>query len=161
MNLTAHLYRAAHNFPPGMGTLASALGIAESSLQNKMSITNPGAHCSPEEVARIMEITGDHGALIALNARLGYVAMALPQIGDSADDSAVQLMTVSIKEFGELMSGASTDLANGRVTDHELARITKEGVEAIAAIQHLLAFAQQRNADAKPAAVRNSNLRAA
>ena len=34
MNLTAHLYRAAHNFPPGMGTLASALGIAESSLQN-------------------------------------------------------------------------------------------------------------------------------
>lgn len=162
MNLTAHLYRAAHNFPPGMAALASALGIAESSLQNKVSITNPGAHCSPEEMARIMDITGDHGGLHALNARLGYVALALPQLSHAADDSAVQLMTATIKEFGELMSEASTDLANGRVSDNELARITKEGVEAIASIQQLLAFAQQRNEAGKPAGLRAApGLRAA
>lgn len=160
MNLTAHLYRAAHNFPPGMGTLASALGVAESSLQNKVSITNPGAHCSPEEMARILELTGDHGALHALNARLGYVALALPRMSDASDDSAVQLMTSSIKEFGELMAETSADLANGQVSDNELKRITKEGVEAIAAIQQLLAYVQQRNEAGKPVALRGG-LRAA
>jgi len=147
--------------PPGMGTLAGALGIAESSLQNKVSITNHAAHCSPEEMARIMDITGDHGALHALNARLGYVAMALPQLSNFEDDSAVQLMTTTIKEFGELMAEASADLANGRVTDNQMARISKEGIEAIAAIQQLLSFAQQRNDASKPAAVRGGTLRAA
>lgn len=160
MNLTAHLYRAAHNFASGMSILATMLGIAESSLQNKVSITNPGAHCSPEEMARIMDITGDHGALHALNARLGYVALALPRPADSADDSAVQLMTSSIKEFGELMAETSADLANGQVSDNELKRITKEGVEAIAAIQQLLAYVQQRNEAGKPVALRGG-LRAA
>lgn len=161
MNLTAHMYRAAHNFPPGMGTLAGALGIAESSLQNKVSITNHAAHCSPEEMARIMDITGDHGALHALSARLGYVAMALPQLSNFEDDSAVQLMTATIKEFGELMAEASADLANGRVTDNQMARISKEGIEAIAAIQQLLSFAQQRNEAGKPVALRSGSLRAA
>lgn len=160
MNLTAHLYRAAHNFAQGMGILASALGIAESSLQNKVSITNPGAHCSPEEMARILELTGDHGALHALNARLGYVALALHRLSDAADDAAVQLMTSSIKEFGELMAETSADLANGQVSDNELKRITKEGVEAIAAIQQLLAYVQQRNEAGKPVASRGG-LRAA
>lgn len=113
MNLTAHLYHA--------------------------------AHCSPEEMARIMDITG----------------VALPQLSNFEDDSAVQLMTTTIKEFGELMAEASADLANGRVTDNQMARISKEGIEAIAAIQQLLSFAQQRNDASKPAAVRGGTLRAA
>ena len=116
---------------------------------------------APEEMARIMDITGDHGALHALSARLGYVAMALPQLSNFEDDSAVQLMTTTIKEFGELMAEASAGLANGRVTDNQMARISKEGIEAIAAIQQLLSFAQQRNEAGKPVALRSGSLRAA
>jgi len=59
------------------------------------------------------------------------------------------------------MTDATESCGNCGATLSELQRIEKEGSEALAAIQQLIAFAQQKNADAKPVAVRNSNLRAA
>ena len=166
MSLTTHLYRAAHNCPLGMAKLAEAMStpdepVTESSLQKKVNMRYPGAHCSPEQTARLLELSGDHGYLFALNHRLGYAApWLLPQLADGMDSSAVALMSWSIKEFGELMSEVSKDLANGQVSDNEMMRIEKEGREAISAIQHMIAYAQQRNLALKPQAER-APLRAA
>ena len=166
MILTTHLYRAAHNSTLGMAKLAETIStpdepVTESSLQKKVNMRYPGAHCSPEQALRIMELTGDHGMLFEQCQRLGYVAMALPQLADGGDKSVLESMTTTIREFSEFMAEISKDLADKNVNDNELQRIEKEGSEALAAIQQLIAFAQQKNADAKPVAVRNSNLRAA
>lgn len=159
MSLTTHLYRAAHNHPRGMADLAEALStpdepVSESSLQKKVNARYPGAHCSPEQAMRIMEHTGDHGYFFAQGRRLGYVSLPLPQLADGVDASTVQLMTSSIKEFGELMTEVAADLANGKVNDNEMDRIEKEGLEAIAAIPQMIAHAQQLNAAGKPSSVR-------
>ena len=161
MNMTPHLYRAAHNYPPGMVELAKALDapdepVSDSSLQKKVNPRYPGAHCSPEQALRIMELTGDHGMLFAQCQRLGYVAMALPQLADGVNAPAVESMTATIREFSEFMAELSADLVDNKVNDNELARIQKEGREAIAALQQLIALAEQINERARPASMRGS-----
>lgn len=63
MSLTTHLYRAAHNSTLGMAKLAETIStpdepVTESSLQKKVNMRYPGAHCSPEQALRIARLTG-------------------------------------------------------------------------------------------------------
>lgn len=153
MHITDALYRAAHNYPHGgIEALATRMGISPSSLAHKVSPTYPTAHCSPGEMAQIMELTGDHSALQALADRLGYLLVPLPQ-GEAGAGFAQELAT-TVHEFGQFIAEASQDLADGRVTDTELRRIEREGAQALAAIQQLMALAGRINLEAKPAALR-------
>jgi len=154
MSLTAHLWRAAHKSPPGIAVLANALGLAESSLHNKVSMTNHGAHCSPEEMAGIMELTGDHGALHSLAARLGYVLLAMPQMASEADQGYIEDAARTMRECGEFIAAATAGMSDGKVTDNELRGIQKECAELIAAAQRVMAMAERINQDGKPQAER-------
>lgn len=140
MNTTAALYRAAHGFPHGMANLAGFLGISEHSLQHKVSPTYPGAHCSPEEVVRICEVTGDLGPLQAMASRLGQMVTPIPAAAGVDGDLARKLAD-TCKEFGEFVTEISGDLADGRVTPNEMQRIEREAGELIGAVHMLLSHA--------------------
>ena len=157
MNVTAALYRAAHGYQGGMGTLAGFLGISEHSLQHKVSPTYPTAHCSPEEVLRICEVTGDLGPLQAMASRLGQMVMPMPSAAGVEGDLAHKLAD-TCKSFGEMISEISGDLADGRVTPNELQRIEREAGELIGDVHMLLAHA---NALANASRPKSPNLRAA
>lgn len=153
MHIVDALYRAAHNYPHGgIDALASRLGISANSLQHKVNPTYPGAHCSPGEMAQIMELTGDHSALQALAARLGYVLLQFPQGGTEAGFSRELASTV--QQFGEFIAEVSQDLVDGLVTTTELRRIEKEGADALHAMQSLMALAAQMHESAKPVSLR-------
>lgn len=157
MNTTAALYRAAHGYPQGMATLAGFLGISEHSLQHKVSPTYPGAHCSPEEVVRICEVTGDLGPLQAMAGRVGQMLMPMPASGQ-ADGDLARKLAEACKEFGEFVTEISGDLADGRVTPNEMQRIEREAGELIGKVHMLLAHA---NAIAEASKPKAPNLRAA
>ncbi len=157
MNVTAALYRTAHGYREGMGTLAGFLGISEHSLQHKVSPTYPSAHCSPEEVVRICEVTGDLGPLQAMASRLGQMVMPVPAASGVDGDLAHKLAD-TCKHFGEMISEISGDLADGRVTANELRRIECEAGQLIGAVHVLLAHANSMAEASKP---RATNLRAA
>lgn len=153
MHIVDALYRAAHNYPHGgIDALAGRLGISVNSLQHKVNPSYAGAHCSPGEMAQIMELTGDHGALQALAARLGYVLLQVPQA--SADGGFSRELAATVQEFGQFIGEISHDLADGVVTATELRRIEKEGADALHAMQNLMALAAQIHEVAKPAALR-------
>lgn len=155
MNITDALYRAAHAYPGGLEALAVRMGISASSLAHKVSPSYPGAHCSPQEVAAIMEFTGDHGALQALAGRMRY--MLLPMVPEgNIDDQFAQRLARAVHEFGEFIAEISQDLADGRVTDNELKRIERELADLTREAGALYALAARVNRDAKP-----SHLRAA
>lgn len=153
MHITDALYRAAHNYQHGgIEALATRMGISASSLAHKVSPTYPGAHCSPGEMAQIMEFTGDHAALNALAARLGYLLLHVPQ--DDEAGGCMHELASTVREFGEFIAEVSGDVADGKVTDTELRRIEREGAQALAAMQQLIALAGRMNADAKPTHLR-------
>lgn len=157
MNVTAALYRAAHGYLQGMGVLSGFLGISEHSLQHKVSPTYPGAHCSPEEVVRICEVTGDLGPLQAMAIRVGQMLMPIPAFGQADGDLAGKLAE-TCKEFGEFLTEISGDLADGSVTPNEMKRIEREASELIGRVHMLLAHANAMAEASKPKA---PNLRAA
>lgn len=155
MNITDALYRAAHHYPGGLEALALRMGISASSLAHKVSPNYPGAHCSPQEMADIMEFTADHGALHAMAGRMRYMLLPMVPEGE-VDGEFAQRLAGTVKEFGEFIAEISSDLADGRVTDNELKRIERELSDMQAATAALYALAARLNRDAKP-----SHLRAA
>lgn len=153
MNITAALYRAAHGFAPGMAALAGFLGISEHSLQHKVSPSYPGAHCSPEELVTICEVTGDLGPLQAQAARLGQLVVPMPSAQGVQGDLAVKL-AATCKNFGDLVTEVASDLADGRVTPTEQRRIEREAGELIADVHALLAYTSGLVESGKPAHLR-------
>lgn len=148
MDITIALQRAVKQWPHGTAALAARMGLGVSSLLHKVSPTYPTAHASPEEAVEIMEVTGDHGALHAMAARLGYVLLPTPAV--DVTHAPIAALADSVREFGEFVAEASTALADGRVSDNERRRIESEGAQALAAIERLLSIAQQLNEQAKP-----------
>lgn len=147
MNITDALHRAVHSYPGGAESLAPRLRISASSLSHKVSPTYPTAHCSPGEMAAIMELTGDHGPLQALAERLGYMLLPMPAVGMDGDQLA-QRMAASVREFGEFVAEVAKDLADNQVSDNELRAIERELAEMMGAAQQLYAYAAARNGQA-------------
>jgi hypothetical protein len=150
MDVTLALYRAVHGYLAGTEALAARLRMPRTSLLHKVSPTYPGAHCSPEEAVEIMDATGDHGALHAQAQRLGYVLLPMPALAEGQGDETARTLAATVQEFGEFMARAACDLADGRCTGTELANIEREGAESLAAIQKLLALAQQLHLAGQP-----------
>ena len=153
MDITIALQRAVRAFPLGTKALAARLGISETSLSHKVSPTYLTAHCSPQELLEIMEVTGDHGPLNGLAEALGYVLMPSPSAVDG-DAPPARALARSIREFGEFISTAADAVDDGRVTANELSRIEREGADALAAIQHLLRAARELHEQSVPASLR-------
>lgn len=149
MNITAALYRAAHGYAAGMSKLAEFLGISEHSLNHKVSPSYPGAHCSPDELVAICEVTGDLGPLQAQAARLGQMLIPMPSAEGLDGDLALKLAT-TCREFGEMVTEISGDLADGTVTQNEQRRIEREAGELIASIHALLHYTGGLAEKAKP-----------
>lgn len=149
MDVTLALQRAVKAFPHGSDALAARLRISTTSLLHKVSPTYPGAHCSPEEALAIMEATNDHGALHAMAGQLGYVLLPMPG-GEEAGGQIATHLATTVREFGEFVAEAARDLGEGKCTTNELARVEREGAEALAAIQQLLSLAQQLHAAGRP-----------
>lgn len=145
MDVTLALQRAVRGFPHGAAALAAVLGTSVHSLNHKVSPQYPSAHCSPDEMLQIMEHTGDHGALLVMCDLLGYVPLLKSNV--DATGLAGKALVRAVKEFGELAARASASMEDGRVTANELARLEREGTEAIVAIQQLLRVAQGLHGD--------------
>lgn len=162
MNVTDALWRAAHNYPHGgIDALAVRMGISVNSLAHKVKPSNLNAHCSPEEMLQICEMTGDHGAVHALACRLGYVLLPMPELADGVDATFTVGLASAVQEFGQFISEVSANLADGVVTENELRRINKEAAEMIAAAQKLVILAENMHEAAKPKDAGRPGLRAA
>ena len=148
MDITIALQRAVRSFPLGTAALAARLEINATSLAHKVSPTYPTAHCSPEEAVEIMEVTGDHGGLHAMAARLGYVLIPAP--GVDGGHESLQALAATVAEFGQMCAEVATGLADGRVTDTERGRIEQEAAETLAAIERMLQVVARLNRAGKP-----------
>lgn len=151
MNITALLYNAVRRFrgidpddSNGAAGLAPYMGLTATSLSHKVSPTYPTAHCSPDEVVAVCKLTGDHAALQAMAMQLGYAL--LPVATDAgADPEYINRVTASAKEFGEFLAESAAGIADKHISDSEMAKISKEFAESMAAQAHLFAVVQARH----------------
>jgi hypothetical protein len=85
---------------------------------------------------QLLAFTGDLRPLHALCETHGGVFLAVPDCAQSAA-SALQLTTTLAAEFGDVARGAADALADGRVSQVELAKIDTQILELITAAANL------------------------
>lgn len=156
MNTTALLYNAVRRFrgpepedSNGAAGLAPYLGMTATSLSHKVSPTYPSAHCSPDEVVSICRLTGDHAPVQAMAMQLGYALVPIVPANTLSTADACRI-AASAKEFGEFLAAAASSTADKKIKDAEMARITKEFAESMAAQAQLFAHLQAAHEGSKP-----------
>lgn len=157
MNITGLLYNAVRHFrgpepedSNGAAGLSAFMGITATSLSHKVSPTYPSAHCSPEEIVAICQLTRDHAPLQAMAKALGYVLLPVVPPDAEMDPQYVAQVTASAKEFGEFLAEATTSYADRQIDDAEMRKLTKEFAESMAAQAHLFALLQAKHQAGKP-----------
>ena len=102
MNITGLLHNAVRNFrgpepedSNGAAGLSVYMGITAVSLSHKVSPTYPSAHCSPEEIVAICQLTRDHAPLQAMAKALGYVLLPVVPPDAEMDPQYVAQVTAS------------------------------------------------------------------
>ncbi len=94
--------------------------------------------------------TGDMRILEAFALNCGHMLIQLPtDLGDNADDCMARLAATA-REFGDLCTEVSADLADGSISDNELARIDRECGELMASLRPLREALARRNQQGKP-----------
>lgn len=152
MSIRDAAYHTVHDYPGGVAELASRLGKHVTTLNHEV---RPPVHSSAKlgllDAAKVMDFADDNRILDALAAARGCMVVPLPRLAVE-DGASFEHVARIAREFAEFMAEVATDMADGRISDNELARIEREFGELVATGQRLLAHCQALNAAGKPAA---------
>lgn len=145
-SLTAVCQQVAKNAPSGvdMATIADLLGMPYSTFTSQLA--RHGAHkLSADKLLPLMDICESDLPIIFLARQRGGVYLRVPPGTGGEPGPLVQQLAASVKEFGEFAAEAAADVADGDIPADQLARIIKEGHEAVEAIMALISLARKTN----------------
>jgi len=146
MNIDDAAYHTVHDYPGGAAALAPRMGKSASSLSHEVKPpANSTAKLGLRDAQRIMVFTGDLRILQAQAAELGQLCLPMPTVSDAGDQSAEHLSALA-REFADVLSDVAMTLADGKVTDNEMARIERSFGEMVAAGQKMLVHLGALNA---------------
>lgn len=154
MDITRALQRMVRRYPNGTAAVAAAMGLSETTLNHKVSPTYQTQFCSPEEMLLLSDITGDDDALNVFASARRKLLLDMPDIGAAGEQICTQRLLKAVSEFAEFASETAKSAQAGGVTDNARARVEKEAAEAMAAIQHVVAWVAAANLKDKPAQLR-------
>ncbi len=144
-------YNVAHDYPGGAESLAPRLGKLGTSLCHELTATG-SAKLGLTDAVKITDFTGDLRILQAWATHAGQMLVALPALlDDRAQDALLRSLPVMAKKFSDVITEVTDDLADGDISDNDLARIERVAGELVATIHHMLQVARERNQAAKPA----------
>lgn len=154
MNLRDAAYLLVHAYPGGAESLAPRMGKSATTLSHEVKGTGT-AKVGLLDAELMTEMTGNLGILTAWATNAGQMLVPLPESISAAGGDCMLRLGDSAREFGELCREVAADLADGAITDNELARIDKECGALIASLHALRESLAARNQAGKPAAVRS------
>ena len=138
-----------HDYPGGAPSLAPRIGKNATTLAHELHGTG-AAKLGLLDAEKITLRTGDMRILEAFALNCGHMLIQLPtDLGDNPDDCMARLAATA-REFGDLCTEVSTDLADGSISDNELARIDRECGALMASLRPLREALARRNQQGKP-----------
>ena len=136
MDQLSALYLVAQKYPGGVPALAVRLGVAASTLYAQLRGDEPLQVDRQDAIlhfARQARVANWTQPLHAKAHEHGGIFVELADL-PVASDALTQSMLLAVKEFGDLAGVAAADVADGAISQRELAEIEREGYEAVAAI---------------------------
>jgi len=134
MNIADAAYHTVHDYPGGSESLGPRVGISPAVLRNKVNPNNDTHHLTLAEAVRIVDITDDDRMLRAWAHSRGYLLVRPPE-GDQSDMSVLEQVVSLGVANGQFMQAIHSALADGKITQDELAAIqqAKRDVQSAAA----------------------------
>lgn len=127
MNTQQAAHAVAHDFAHNTDTLATLMGLSSGAiLRNKVVLNRTPEnrnHLTLAEAVRMTEITGDRRILEAWARELGLMLMDIPAAENCADGEVIEMLSESMKTFGEVGHEVNRTFADGRVEQHEVRRV--------------------------------------
>jgi len=123
VNITDAAYAVAHDYPGGTESLAPRLGMSGAVLRNKVNPNNSTHHLTLAEAVKMTDITGDERILEAWARERGKALMEVPAAENCADGEVIEMMSESMKTFGDIGAAITDTFADGRVEAHEARRV--------------------------------------
>lgn len=153
MDIRDALYHTVRNYPGGARALAPRIGKSGTTLSHEVNPPDgSSAKAGLLDAVAIMELTGDHSLLHALNQHMGYVTVPMPTLHEAHEDTGVQVAVLA-KEFGDVMVEIAQGAADAEINDNELRSLHRQWAELVSAGNVLLATWAAKNAEGKCRAV--------
>lgn len=134
-SLTAVLHQMVLRAPSGLDVRTIGELAGYKSYQTLMSELSrqPGHKLGADMLLALMDAARSDAPLVFLARERGGVFISLPDAASSGVD-LVQALATSIREYGEFATEVARSISDGVITADELARIEREGDEAVEAI---------------------------
>lgn len=140
----------AEDYEGGASALARAIDKKEFTFLHELMETG-SAKLGLRTAVKMTRRARDLRILHAFAAEFGQYCMPLPASLDPAGDECMLAMGAVVREASEMCQQTCESLgSDGDINDNELARITREGGELIAAVNKLIKAATARNLACKP-----------
>ena len=140
-----------HDYPGGAPSLAPRIGKNATTLAHEVHGTG-AAKLGLLDAEKITLRTKDHRILEAFALNCGHMVVPLPAVYEGDTDDCMAKLADTAREFGDLCSEVAKSLADGGISDNEMARIDREAGQLIASLGTLREALSRRNQESKPAA---------
>lgn len=148
MNIIDAAFNVVSDHPGGASALGPRIGKRGESLSHELKGTGT-AKFGLLDAEKITMMTGDLRILQVFAANCGQMVVPLPEFMPNSSGCMARLADTA-REYGELCTEVAKDLADGQISDNELARIDRETGELIAALHALRSSLLDINQAAKP-----------
>lgn len=143
------------HYPGRVEALALRMGKNPNTLRHEVA-GSPGYKLGAEDLMDLtnfaQEARQDNAllSLASMAANCGQMLVPLPLANAVADDDCMLRLADAAREFGDLCKEVAGDLADGKITNNELARIDRECGELIASVYAMREAVARRNAELQP-----------
>lgn len=138
-----------HDYPGGAPSLAPRIGKNATTLAHEVHGTG-AAKLGLLDAEKITIRTGDMRILEAFALNCGHMLIQLPKVFEGEPRECMGHLAVTAREFGDLCTEVANSLADGVISDNELARVDRECGELMASLRTLRDALAQHCAAGKP-----------
>jgi hypothetical protein len=144
-SLTAVVHQVILRAPNGLDAAEVSKLMGYSNYNTMMAeLTQPDRKFDMDRLLPAMDATGSDAPMHFLARQRSGVFLRTPEPAKGGGELAAALAS-SAKEYAEFMQETAASIADGDIPPDQLARITKEGMEAVEAIMAMLKLARVTN----------------
>jgi hypothetical protein len=123
LNILDTLHAVAHDYKGGCESLAPRVGMSAAVLRSKVNPNTETHKPTLMDAVNITEMADDDRVLEAWARQRGKALIDLPTADNCADSDVIEMMSESMKTFGDIGNEITKTFADGRVETREARRV--------------------------------------
>jgi hypothetical protein len=123
LNILDTAHAVAHEYDGGCESLAPRMGVSAQVLRNKVNPNIATHHLTLAEALRMSDLANDRRILETWARHLGMALIEVPHADNCADSDVIEMMSESMKTFGDIGNEITRTFEDGRVEQHEVRRV--------------------------------------